>query len=584
MSSAVGAKLPMTPGWIGWAWLLWFALVLKGCGHATGSAAGSAAPARSVRGAPVLTSPGQRRLTIIHTNDLHSHLDPVAPVASSGEPSLGGLARRKFLVDQIRRERGDDNVLLVDAGDFSHGTYLYNAWLGSSDVMGLNALRYDAVTLGNHEFDSGAEALAAALSGAPRSLLGRTYPTERIGMPVVVSNLHVARGDRLRALIRPRVVLSRAGTRVGVVGVISEKLDRISNGGRAVRTADYVESVQTQVDLLTAEGVDIIVLLSHCGTAVDLQSAHQLQGVDVIVAGHDHALFGDPVAIRALGLPFQATRVTRPYPVRVTGRDGRPVLVVSAREWGRWLGVLDVTFDASGALVEGAWAGQAVPVLPGAQDEALQGRVEAYRRPAQALAQHVVGTMSAPLSRKGLPRSPLGAFIADAMLEEGAMFGATIALADGKIDGDLASGPLTVDGVHRAYRRITPIVVMSLTGAELEAAIENGLWYARRKKAPPLQAAGLEVHVTDPPDAAGPAVVRLTVDGAPVLPQQTFRVAVPGAFARGGRGYSMLKAACERGGDSCVDTGVDVIGAIMNAVARMPASRENINPLGSLQP
>src|SRR6185436_11107341 len=116
-------------------------------------------------------------------------------------------------------------------------------------------------------------------------------------------------------------------------------------------------SVQREVDVLTSQGLDKIVMLSHSGTKVDLANAEKLRGIDVIVSGHDHALFGDARALAETGLPQQATRVKATYPVPVKGKDGRTTLVVSASEWGRFVGRLDVTFNAGGEIEDGHWSG-----------------------------------------------------------------------------------------------------------------------------------------------------------------------------------------------------------------------------------
>lgn len=121
-------------------------------------------------------------ITILHTNDTHSHLEPFPRdselTAGNQGPQQGGIARRKTLIDTIRSS--DPNVLLLDAGDNFQGTIFYNAWRGSAEVMVLNTLGYDAITLGNHEFDLGPVMLGRALRGEPVKIASSTYHTQKL--------------------------------------------------------------------------------------------------------------------------------------------------------------------------------------------------------------------------------------------------------------------------------------------------------------------------------------------------------------------------------------------------------------------
>ena len=341
-------------------------------------------------------------LTLLHTNDTHSHLEPFPRddelSAGNQGPQQGGIARRKTLIDAVRAS--EPNVLLVDAGDHFQGTIFHNAWKGSAEIMALNALSYDATTLGNHEFDRGPAELGRALRGEPVDIAGTVYPTEKPRPPIVVTNVDAGAEPALRGLFAPSAVLERGGERFGILGVVTEDVPAISSPGPNVRFLDAVSSVQKEADRLRAAGINKIILLSHSGYSVDLERAPRWRGVDVIVSGHDHALLGDPATVEAVA-PGQGERVKGPYPTVTAGADGAPVLVVSGYEWGRWLGRLKIAFDERGVIQR--WEGQPMFVRGCAF---VRGAVDCTRQSAPE--DPAVEARVATLPRAGGPVRPGG--------------------------------------------------------------------------------------------------------------------------------------------------------------------------------
>ncbi len=141
-----------------------------------------------------------KELVILHTNDIHSHIEPVAQ-AEAITGGVGGLVNRKALVDSIRSIYPD--LLLLDAGDFVQGTPYYNLFKGRTEAEGMNLLKYDAVTLGNHEFDYGLDTLQMVLS--------------MLDCPVVCCNYDFT-GTPLEGLVSPYIILKRKGIRIGIIG------------------------------------------------------------------------------------------------------------------------------------------------------------------------------------------------------------------------------------------------------------------------------------------------------------------------------------------------------------------------------
>lgn len=518
-------------------------------------------------------------LTLLHTNDTHSHLEPFPRdgelTAGNQGPQQGGIARRKTLIDAIRVSA--PNVLLLDAGDNFQGTIFYNAWKGSAEIMALNALGYDAITLGNHEFDLGPAGLSRALRGEPVVIAGVSHPTEKLRPPVVATNVDVAAEPVLRGLFARSVVLERGGERFGILGVATEDVPAISSPGPHVRFLDSVASVQEEADHLKAAGINKIILLSHGGYPVDLARAPRWSGVDIIVSGHDHALLGDPATVEAVA-PGQGARVKGPYPTVVAAADGAPVLVVSDYEWGRWLGQLTVSFDERGVIQQ--WEGHPMFVrgcafVRGAVDcsqqiapeaPVVKAQVATYRAPVDRFANGVIGQAGVFFDGDRTPglrtqEMPLGNLIADTLLAAASRSDrAVAALANsGGIRAGLNAGDVTFENALAALPFGNTLAVLDLKGEELVAALDYGV--SRPAEGAFPQVAGLKlVYCASAPCPAalrsGGRVTELTVNGVPVDWAATYRIAVNSFMTGGGDGYAMLKDACARPDGYCRDTGV----------------------------
>ena len=214
-------------------------------------------------------------LTILHTNDTHSQVEP----KSNGQ---AGYARRMGLIKEERK--ADKNLLLVDAGDFSQGTPYFNVYHGRVEIEAMNYMHYDAVTLGNHEFDNGLDTLAAVLQMAQ--------------FPVVCANYDFT-GTALEDLVRPYTIVRKGGLKIGIFGLGCQPKGIIAD--KNFEPAQYLEPypvAQAMADTLHAQGCDVVVCLSHMGTfgkhptdVSDSALVAQTHGIDVVVGGHTHRLY-----------------------------------------------------------------------------------------------------------------------------------------------------------------------------------------------------------------------------------------------------------------------------------------------------
>ena len=218
-------------------------------------------------------------LVILHANDTHSHFEPVR---DEEYPGMGGIIERAAYLDSVRVAEGPENVLLLHAGDFSQGTTYFS-------VQALNAMKYDVVTLGNHEFDNGLEDLGRRLSS--------------LEMPVVVCNYDFSPFEAGK-YIKPYVIVEKAGLKIGVIGVLCDLKSMVA-ADIAERVPEFpmVETVQKYADLLKVdEGCDLVIALTHIGyeehTPGDITDPMLCSGtrnLDLIVGGHSHTFLEEMV-------------------------------------------------------------------------------------------------------------------------------------------------------------------------------------------------------------------------------------------------------------------------------------------------
>lgn len=239
-------------------------------------------------------APKADHLTILHTNDTHSQVEP----KSNGQ---GGYARRMGL---IRQERlADKHLLLVDAGDFCQGTPYFNFYHGRVEIDAMNLMGYDAATLGNHEFDNGLDTLAAVLATAQ--------------FPIVCANYDFS-GTVMEGKTKPSVIIRKGGLKIGVFGLGCDPKGLIADKNfLPAKYLDPYTSAQEAVDKLRAEKCDIVVCLSHLGTygkaaedVCDVQLVQNTRGIDAVIGGHTHKLYdnlrvpnldGDSIPICQMG-------------------------------------------------------------------------------------------------------------------------------------------------------------------------------------------------------------------------------------------------------------------------------------------
>ncbi len=451
-------------------------------------------------------------LTLLHTNDVHSQY-----TTPSGSDALGGVARLATAIQSVRA--GNGHVLVLDAGDQFQGNLLFT--VGGADLVAdvMNYLGYDAMCLGNHEFDAGPAELARFI--------------QQVKFPVLSANIDAMLDPDLGGSILPYAVFTFNRQSVAVFGLTTEQTEITSSPGPQVLFRGAVEAARQTVRHLQSQRVDTVIALTHLGFEQDLELAVAVDGIDVIVGGHSHTL---PIEV----------------PVVVHSPDGTPVLVVTANEGGRFLGHLDLAFNAQGTLVR--YQGELLPMDPSVpEDPELLLLLEPHERAVLDALSSIVGATTVPLNgARDDVRSHetnLGNLICDAMLWKTRDLGTTIALQNGGgIRASIPQGMITLGHVLDVLPYGNRITVLRLSGTELVHVLEHSVARVEDGSGQFLQIGGLR-FMHDPAADAGARVLAADVwDNAsatyvPVEADEVYTVATNDFLAGGGDGFNILAGA-----------------------------------------
>ncbi len=229
----------------------------------------------------------EKKITILHTNDVHSHIDPF-PENHPRNPSMGGVAKRANIIEQIRKE--ESNVLLLDAGDVFQGTPYFNYYGGELEFKLMSMMKYDLATLGNHDFDNGIDGFYAQLPHANFDFVSANYDFKN---------------TELNGIVKPYKTFIKDGIKIGVFGLGIELEGLVEK--KLYKETKYNNPIEVATDitktLKETEKCDLIICLSHLGfdyknekdKASDLKLAAATQDIDLIIGGHTHTFLDKPV-------------------------------------------------------------------------------------------------------------------------------------------------------------------------------------------------------------------------------------------------------------------------------------------------
>ena len=458
-----------------------------------------------------------RTITILHTNDIHGHLESWR--GWDGEltgKTVGGLDRLSARIREARASTPPNSVLLLDAGDTIGDTMIAVETEGRAVIETMNTIGYDAMVVGNHEPDFTAEKLRARIAEAR--------------FPVLAANITHRPNGRL--FTRPYIIRDVSGMRVGILGLAypNTPLTSARKNVENLRFGEAVATAREYVPRLRREGAEIVIALTHLGLGADKQLAEKVDGIDVIVGGHSHNRTKEP-------LQFRQT------------------LIVQAGAHGSDLGRLDLTI-ADGRIV--SHRRTLIPITDEKPDRDIAEVIARQHAPYEQKMTTPIGRAATLIARaqtiagqepeKRDAESPADDLFADAIREtthsEVAFLpglGYGVALQPGKIPAAQLRNLIPHDST---------VWTMRLTGAQirqvLEQAIENFTTTdVTRKVGGMIQVSGL--HFSYNPEARrNRRVQEVTVGGQALEPRRRYTVAVNSLLAEGGHNYRWFERGIDR--------------------------------------
>lgn len=448
----------------------------------------------------------EKTATILYTNDFHTAFDPIPAYWLEGSPKLGGAAELTTLVNRIRAK--EDRVFLFDTGDMFTGQMSFLT-KGEALMEMMMSMKYDAMAIGNHEFDYGADNFFEQMNRVPFPVLGANIFYKGTNHPYS----------------RPYTIIEKDGIRLGVIGIIGQDARSVAlpSGITNLEFPDPIPIVRKHVKELEPL-VDLIVVLAHQGKTgpmqtdaenrpevqrdfdEDIRLTTEVEGIDVFVGGHAHR------------------GIEQPYVNPKTG-----TIIVQTYGFGTRLGYLKVKVNGGkvvsheGELLK-VWSDQLEP------DPVVAAKIAKYKKMLAPKIGIVQGRLEKRLVRDYNRESSLGNFVADVMKD---ISGAEAAVTNaGGLRADLPEGEVTNGNVLDALPFVNTVVVCEMTGAQIKEVMEQGFSLERGM----IQVSGLKA-IYDMSRPVGSRLVSLEINGVPVDDRKTYKIATNSFVAQGGDLY-----------------------------------------------
>ncbi|PIK37567.1 hypothetical protein BSL78_25594 [Apostichopus japonicus] len=410
-------------------------------------------------------------LTLLHTNDVHARYEQFNEYGTNCSPDeaarrgtcFGGVARRATMLKKIKSEH--NNVIFLDGGDQFQGTLWFYYHQGLAAAYYMQLLGYDAMAIGNHEFDLEVSGLIPFL--------------DNVTFPVLSSNIDTTYEPSITGKFEKSTIITVDGERIGVVGYTWHGTPSVSKTGN-LRFTDEVQAVQKEVDKLVAEGVKIIIAVGHAGIRIDKKIAREVRNLDVVVGATRTVPYtGDPPSTE---VPYDV------YPIVVNpSHNSQDIcLVVQDYTYGKYLGMLKITFDDDGKVK--SWTGN--PILLDdsiEQDPDILQKVEKWARPVTETFAISIGktyvTLDGERSSCRSRECNLGNLITDAMLSEQITYlgnrgwtDVSIAMMNsGGIRSSIGHGEVTVGNVNTVLPFGNTNNVVEIKGKYILEALEHSV-------------------------------------------------------------------------------------------------------------
>ncbi|XP_006870708.1 PREDICTED: 5'-nucleotidase [Chrysochloris asiatica] len=496
-------------------------------------------------GALLWPAVGAWKLTILHTNDVHSRLEQTNEDSGkcvNASLCVGGVARLFTKLQQIRNT--EPNVLLLDAGDQYQGTIWFTVYKGAEVAHFMNALSYNAMALGNHEFDNGVEGLMDPLLKTAK-------------FPILSANIKAKEplASQISGLYFPYKILNVSNERVGIVGYTSRETPFLSNPGNNLVFEDEITAMQPEVDKLKTLNVTKIIALGHSGFEMDKLIAQKVRGVDVVVGGHSNTFL-------YTGTPPSKEEPAGKYPFIVTSEDGQKVPVVQAYAFGKYLGYLNVEFDEKGNVIASygnpILLNSSIPEDPKIKADINKWRIKLDNYSAQELGKTIVYLDGSTQSCR-FKECNMGNLICDAMInnnlrhpDEMTWNHVSMCIVNGgsirsPID-EQNNGTITWENLAAVLPFGGTFDLVQLKGSTLKKAFEHSVHRHGQSTGEFLQVGGIHV-VYDLSQKPGNRVVSIDVLCTkcrvpiyePLKMDEVYKVILPSFLASGGDSFQMIK-------------------------------------------
>ena len=453
-------------------------------------------------------------LHLLHTNDLHAHLLPFNPdnrkCTYNQEGCLGGFATIKTIIDSHRQKHPD--LVLLDAGDRFSGTVFYTLRKSQDIIPLMNQFQYDALTLGNHDFDSGLSEIEKMMNV--------------VNAPVVSVNVKFPKESVLAKKIKKSVILKRQGQKIGIIGALTPDIKTETTSAKEIDLLPLVQSIQEEIDILRKQNVQYIILLTHIGFDLDKEIASQLTDVDIIVGGHSHTLLSN-----------NNTEKQDSYPVVVFNKSGEKVLVVSAGFGGQYIGALSVVLK-NGSVQ--SYHGDTIRLdssIPSNQEMKVQIEqieqelAEHLNKPIMSLSENVSLTPNQLFCSE---ECYIGEVLTDALKEKYQDVDFVFMNAGG-IRSGLFKGAVSFKQLAEVYPFDSSVVVVKMTGEQVERYLQYGIknYIPDDRTNELLQVAGLSYIF----DAQKKYITDIKVEDGHLVKNKEYRVVLPSFLAEGGDGF-----------------------------------------------
>ncbi len=492
-------------------------------------------------------------LNILHINDFHSRIEAINKFDSTCSEEeaaknecFGGIARMKTAIDTRRNELAGKNILTLDAGDQFQGSLFYTTYKSAPIAEFMNGIGFDAMEIGNHEFDDGPEELAKFI--------------DALKFPMISGNTLAGLDTPVANKFKPYIVKEFGPEKVAVVGVLATDTDETSSPGDSILFAEPIGYLKEAVKEIEAQGINKIVLLSHVGYEEDKRIAAAVDGIDVIVGGHSHTLLSNT-----------DEKAAGPYPTLVKNPSGKDVPIVTAYSYSKYLGDLKVVFDDAGAVktAEGAPKLLDASVTP---DAGYTAKVAELAGPIEELKKKEIGETAEVIegSREvcRVKECTMGNLVADAMVDRVKDQGITIAIQNGGgLRASIDAGTVSMGEVLTVLPFQNTLATFRLKGSDIVAALENGLSQIQDGAGRFPQVSGLK-YSFDKSQEPGKRVVSVEVKEGdafvPLDPEKLYGVATNNYMRAGGDGYKIFATA----GQNAYDFGPGLETVVADYIAK----------------